>query len=259
MVHHSIQRAQDSSQHASAGDTCPAAFSQQLKCLLAAGPDVLLCLPGQQQQSLGTLSSPHPAAKPCKFAHSSASQHFHLQDLSYEENDNPHGQRLAPLIMYAVGDVARKALQVNGPTGQNPALRKKREQEEQARTAIKQRMADEQARKAARLTPATAAEKRCKAAGVVPDTKLTKTDVMNKFCLDSWELQNLGVAFESKPNPRNPRWTPMQLYKAGDVAQALVARQMRQQARAQSTEGRAAALQASRARSRSVAAAIEKA
>jgi hypothetical protein len=155
--------------------------------------------------------------------------------------------------MYDVRDVVRKAIQINGPSGQNPDLRKQREDLERSRADTAHRIEAEQAARAAAFTPESDADKLCKRAGVVPSSKLTKTNVLAKFGIESRDLEGLGVPFESKPNPRNPSWTPMRLYKAGDVAKALA----RKRARAQSATGRAAAMQAARARS--VATAIQEA
>jgi hypothetical protein len=156
-------------------------------------------------------------------------------------------------MMYDVRDVARKAIQINGPSGENLALRRQREEKERSLADGAQRIEEEQAAQAAAFTPESDADQLCKDAGVVPDSTLTKKKVLAKFNLKSHELEALGVPFETKPNPRNPSWTPMRLYKAGDVAKALA----RKRARAQSATGRAAAMQAARARS--VATAIQEA
>jgi hypothetical protein len=156
-------------------------------------------------------------------------QYRHLRDLEYVEEENPHGARLIPQKMFRVRDVARIALQVNGPTGQNPQLRAQRATEEQERSATKQRMEAERQEAAAGLTPKTPSDEICQRAGVAPWNKLTKTDVLAKFDLESYELEALGVIFETKPNPRNPRFKPMRLYKAGDVAKALAGRKQRAQ------------------------------
>lgn len=192
---------------------------------------------------------------PC---HIQSTQHFHLNDLSCVDEENPHSPHFTPKKMYDVRDVARKAIQVNGPTGQNPTLRKERQEKERSLADTAQRIEAEQAAKAAAFTPSSYADKRCKKAGVVPSSKLTKTNVLAKFGLESHELEALGVPFETRVNPRNTRFAPMRIYKAGDVARALAKQeQMRQQARAQSKAHRSAKLEAARARS--VAAAIQEA
>lgn len=155
-------------------------------------------------------------------------------------------------------DVARLALQVNGPTGENLLLRKQRADAKLQRSDTKQRIAAEQKAAAAALTPTSLSEKLCKKAGVAPWSKLTKQDTLTKFDLEYSELEALGVAFEAKPNPRNPRFKPMRLYKAGDVASALARKQQRAQELQQQRENaRAAQMAASRRAARAAAAAIE--
>lgn len=151
----------------------------------------------------------------------SAAQHYHLHGLAVEESENPHGHNIKPQQQYNIRDVAKKALEINGPSGENLTLRKARTDTEQAAADVRAQIAAKQAAPAAKFDPKTAADKICKRAGVVPDTKLCKKDVMAKFNLEWRELQDLGVTFEKRRNPRNPSWSPMQMFRAGDVANAL--------------------------------------
>jgi hypothetical protein len=91
-----------------------------------------------------------------------------------------------------------------------------------------------------------------------PWNKLTKTDVLAKFDLESYELEALGVTFETKPNPRNPRFKPLRLYKAGDVAKALARKRQRSQELVHQRKAAVAELLASK-RASAAAAAIEEA
>lgn len=129
--------------------------------------------------------------------------------------------------MYSVWDVAAKAIEINGPTGENKQLRQQRAEEEQEHAAKAAKVAADQAKKAEACVPTTPEEKLCKKLGVAPASKLTKKRTLETFNLDCMELQDLGVPFESRPNPRNPSWNRMCLYKAQDVAQAIVKKRKR--------------------------------
>lgn len=185
-------------------------------------------------------------------------QYSHLHDLECIEEENPHGPHLAPQKTFSVRDVARKAIQVNGSTGENLQLRQQRAADERDRADTKQRIEAERAEAAKHLTLTSLSEQLCKNAGVVPWNKLTKKDVLAKFGLEWTKLDLLAVEFESKPNPQNLRFAPMKLYKAGDVAKALARRQQRaQQLQDRRQASRADALAARRAQA--AAAAIEEA
>lgn len=138
--------------------------------------------------------------------------------------ENPHGPHLAPQKMHSIWDVAAKAIEINGPTGQNEQLRRQRTEEELDHVDKAAKVAEDQARKAEALTPSTPEETLCKKKGVTPTCKLTKRRALDTFNLDWRELEGMALPFESKPNPCNPRWAPMKLYKAGDVARELVKR-----------------------------------
>jgi hypothetical protein len=157
--------------------------------------------------------------------------------------------------MFKVRDVARLAIQVNGPTGENLELRNQCTTEEQQRSDMKQRIEEERKAAAAKLTPTTLSEKLCKEAGVELWNKLSKKDTLEKFGLEWSELDDLGLAFESKTNPKNPRFKPMRLYKAGDGAKALARKQQRVQ-ELQDQRKVAAAQQMAAKRARAAARAI---
>lgn len=195
----------------------------------------------------------------CALAACSCVQHWHLHDLTCTEEENPHGAHLAAQKMYNVWDVAAKAIEINGATGENLELKQHRTSAEKARADIRNRIAQEQAEAAAKLTPTNAVEKLCKNAGVAPWAKLTKTNVQEKFGIDWTELEGLGVPFENKPNPKNPRFKPMRLYKAQDVAKALAQKQQRAEESRQRSHARAQEILQARRAGRAAAAAIQNA
>jgi hypothetical protein len=149
-------------------------------------------------------------------------QYWHLKSLEAEEVENPHGPHLAPQKMYSVWDVAEKAIAVNGPTGENKQLRKQRADEAKDHADKAARVAEDQAQKAKALAPNTPVEMLCKRKGVTPSCTLTKERALKAFNLDWRELQDMALPVEMKTNPRNLKWAPMKLYKAGDVAKAVI-------------------------------------
>jgi hypothetical protein len=166
------------------------------------------------------------------------------------EEENPHRPHLAPQKMYKVRDAARRALQVNGPTGENLQLRQQRRDDEQQRAETAQRIEAEQKAAAEALKPKNLEEELCKIAGVAPWSNLTKEKTLLKFNLESRELEDLGVDCMLKPNPKNPRFKPMRLYKAGDVATALAKKQQSAEALQQQRNEKVAELLAARCAAR---------
>ena len=122
-----------------------------------------------------------------------------LRGLAYTEEPNPHGN-FHQQKMYDMRDVAARAIEVNGPDGENLALRQEREAKGKQRAAIEASMQQDRARKAQAFTPVCAAGKLCKKSGVHPDTRLPKTKVLQTFGLHAFDLDP-GRECHMSPSP----------------------------------------------------------
>lgn len=179
-----------------------------------------------------------------------------------EKRKNPHNERFAPTKLYSTGDLAKAALDVHGPTGENNRIQRERDYNKRRREEASYEVARSQARAAERVRPQTAAEQLCVEQGLAPWSKVPKTKAMERFGLEYYDLNgasyeervsgcksmkvslwwNLGNFYlylcihtsKSKSfllgvqeNPRNKHWSSMKLYTAGDVAQAALKKRRR--------------------------------
>ncbi|KAL4424071.1 hypothetical protein ABPG75_001372 [Micractinium tetrahymenae] len=151
-----------------------------------------------------------------------------LASLPYETRPNPHGvgSNPPPMRLYDTEHLAERVLELHG--GLEAAVqavlaaREGAAATERRREELKKEMAERSAARAAACVARSPAEKLCKQLQVDPHSQLTKTRAQQVIGLDSGQL--LGLHYDTKPNPRNPRWAPMRLYKAADVAQRALQR-----------------------------------
>jgi hypothetical protein len=110
--------------------------------------------------------------------------------------------------MCSVWDVAAKAIEINGPTGENEQLRRQRAQKEQDHVDKAAKVAEDQARKAKLLTPTTPEEKLCKKKGLTPKCTLDKKRALKTFNLTCQELDDMALPFQRKPTPTTQGGAP---------------------------------------------------